>query len=138
MSAPTISPIVLARSAADAALDAGFAKADELGVPFTIAVLDGGGNLVAQVRGDGAALASIGTSVAKALTAVHFAQPTQDLQGAVTPGQPFQSVSRIDRVAVGSGSSLCPRTRGCAGIRSATIGGCSRALRIRSGAGLVA
>lgn len=87
MPTPTVSPVVLARASAHAALDAGFAKADELGVPFTIAILDGGGNLVAQVRGDGAALASIGTSVAKALTAVHFAQPTQDLQGAVNPGQ---------------------------------------------------
>lgn len=93
---PTISPVILARRSAHAALDAGFAKADEFGIPFTVAVIDGGGNLVAQVRGDGAALASIGTSLAKAITAVHFAQPTRDLQGAVNPGQALFSIASPD------------------------------------------
>lgn len=96
MATPIISPVTLTRAQAHAALDAGFAKAAELGIPFTIAVIDGGGNLVAQVKDDGAALASIGTSYAKAITAVHFAQPTQDLQAAVTPGAPLFALGTRD------------------------------------------
>ena len=81
---------------AQAAIEAGFNKAAELGIPFTIAVLDGGANLVAQVKGDGAALASVGTSFAKAVTAVHFGQPTDALQGAVAPGAPLFGLGSRD------------------------------------------
>ncbi|MDC4233743.1 heme-binding protein [Actinomyces sp. B33] len=87
MAIPVISPVVLARSAAHAALDAGFAKDDRLGIPFAIAVRDGGGSLIAQVRGVGAALASIGTRDVKTIAAVHFAQPIKGLQGAATSDQ---------------------------------------------------
>ncbi|WP_187977597.1 heme-binding protein [Mycetocola sp. JXN-3] len=86
MTITSVSPVILTRTRAHLAVDAGFARGTELGAAFTIAVLDGAGNLVAHVREDGAALASIGTSAAKALTAVHFAQPTAALQGAVAPG----------------------------------------------------
>lgn len=103
MATPVISPIILTRAQAHAALDAGFAKAHELGVPFTIAVIDGGGNLVAQVKDDGAALASIGTSRAKAITALHFAQPTLDLQSAVNPGAPMYQIGTADYAFVGGG-----------------------------------
>lgn len=96
MATPIISPVTLTRAQAHAALDAGFAKAAELGIPFTIAVVDGGGNLVAQVKDDGAALASVGTSYAKAITAVHFAQPTQELQAAVNPGAPLFALGTRD------------------------------------------
>jgi uncharacterized protein GlcG (DUF336 family) len=98
MPLPTISPVTVTRAEANAALEAGFARGAELGIPFTIAVLDGGGNIVAQAKEDGAALASVGTSFAKAVTAVHFAQPTQALQGATAPGAPLYGLGSRDAV----------------------------------------
>jgi uncharacterized protein GlcG (DUF336 family) len=71
------------------AIEAGKAKAAELGIAFTIAVLDDGARLIALTRMDGAALASVDSSQAKARTSVYFAAPTRDLAGAVQPGAPM-------------------------------------------------
>lgn len=71
------------------AIEAGKAKAAELGIAFTIAVLDDGARLVALSRMDGAALASVESSQAKARTSVYFAASTRDLAGAVQPGAPM-------------------------------------------------
>jgi uncharacterized protein GlcG (DUF336 family) len=57
-------------SHARAAIAAGEAKADEIGVPMNIAVLDGGGHLKAFARMDGAVLGSIDIALKKAKTAV--------------------------------------------------------------------
>jgi len=54
-------------------------KADEIGQPMNIAVVDAGGNLVSHVRMDGAWLGSIDISINKAYTARAFDMPTQDL-----------------------------------------------------------
>ena len=86
----------LTRTLALSAIEAGFTEAGKLGIPFTIAVIDGGGNLIAQVKDDRAALASIGTSLAKAVTAAHFGQPTAALQGAVGPGGPLFGLGTRD------------------------------------------
>ena len=48
------------------------AKADALGVPVNIAILDGGGHLKAFSRMDGAVLGSIDVASRKATTAVLF------------------------------------------------------------------
>jgi uncharacterized protein GlcG (DUF336 family) len=74
---------------ADKAIEAGRAKAAELGIAFTIAVVDAAANLVAFSRQDGAALASVESSQAKARTSVYFGAPTKDLAGAVQPGAPM-------------------------------------------------
>jgi uncharacterized protein GlcG (DUF336 family) len=76
-------------SSAEKAIEAGKAKAAEFGIAFTICVLDGGARLVSLSRMDGAALASVESSQAKARTSVYFAQPTRDLAGAVQPGAPM-------------------------------------------------
>ena len=55
------------------------AKAGEIGQPMNIAVADGGGNLVAHVRMDGAWLGSIDISINKAFTARAFDIATKDL-----------------------------------------------------------
>jgi uncharacterized protein GlcG (DUF336 family) len=47
---------------ADKAIEAGKAKAAELGTAFTIAIVDAAANLVAFSRQDGAALASVESS----------------------------------------------------------------------------
>ena len=54
-------------------------KAQEIGQPMNIAVVDGGGNLVAHVRMDGAWIGSVDISINKAWTARAFDLPTADL-----------------------------------------------------------
>src|ERR1700723_3803161 len=74
---------------ADQAIEAGRAKAAQLGIAFTIAIVDAGTHLVALSRQDGAALASVESSQAKARTSALFGAPTKDLAGAVQPGSPM-------------------------------------------------
>jgi ATP:cob(I)alamin adenosyltransferase len=64
-------------------------KAVAIGVLMVIAVVDDGGNLVAQHRMDGALLASISLALDKAYTAVALKSPTDEIASAVTPGQPL-------------------------------------------------
>lgn len=61
------------------ALQAGIAKAEELGVPQNITIVDDGGNMLAYVRMDGAKLLSAKTSKSKAITAASHRQPTSRL-----------------------------------------------------------
>ena len=56
-------------------------KADEIGQPMNIAVVDAGGNLVSHIRMDGAWLGSIDIAMGKAFTARAFDMPTKDLGG---------------------------------------------------------
>src|SRR2546421_6902584 len=75
-------------SRASKAIEAGKVVAAELGIPFTISIVDAGAHVVAVSRMDGAALVSIEVSQAKARTSVLFAQPTKGLAGAAKPGGP--------------------------------------------------
>ena len=54
-------------------------KALEIGQPMNVAVVDGGGNLVAHVRMDGAWIGSIDISIKKAYTSRAFDITTRDL-----------------------------------------------------------
>src|ERR1700712_4103345 len=54
-------------------------KAEEIGQPMNIAVVDAGGNLVAHVRMDGAWIGSIDISIKKAFTSRAFDITTKDL-----------------------------------------------------------
>ena len=65
-------------------------KALEIGQPMNIAVVDGGGNLVAHVRMDGAWIGSIDISIKKAYTSRAFDLATKDLaQHSQSGGQFF-------------------------------------------------
>ncbi|SFM26286.1 Uncharacterized conserved protein GlcG, DUF336 family [Bradyrhizobium sp. NFR13] len=64
------------------ALAGAVAKAEELGVPQNITIVDDGGNLMAYVRMDGAKLLSRETSMSKAITAASHRQPTSRLNPA--------------------------------------------------------
>jgi uncharacterized protein GlcG (DUF336 family) len=64
------------------ALAGAVAKAEELGVPQNITIVDDGGNLMAYVRMDGAKLLSRDTSMSKAITAASHRQPTSRLNPA--------------------------------------------------------
>ena len=55
------------------------ARAEEMNQPMNIAVADGGGNLVAHVRMDGAAIGCIDISINKAFTSRAFDLATKDL-----------------------------------------------------------
>lgn len=70
-------------------IQAGEKKAQEIGQPSNIAVVDHGGNLVAHVRMDGAWIGSVDISINKAFTARAFDVATADLAGNAGPGQQF-------------------------------------------------
>jgi uncharacterized protein GlcG (DUF336 family) len=64
-------------------------KAEEIGQPMNIAVADGGGNIVAHVRMDGAWLGSIDISQKKAFTSRAFDIATKDLAAHSQSGGQF-------------------------------------------------
>jgi uncharacterized protein GlcG (DUF336 family) len=76
-------------SAAQAVVDAASAKAEEIGVPMNIAVVDEGNNLTAFARMDGAWLGSIDIAQNKAYTARSFDMSTKDLAPLCQPNQPL-------------------------------------------------
>ena len=67
-------------------------KAEEIGQPMNIAVADGGGNLVAHVRMDGAWIGSIDISIKKAKTARFFDMPTGEIGKLSQPGKPLYGI----------------------------------------------
>jgi uncharacterized protein GlcG (DUF336 family) len=67
-------------------------KADELGVPMNIAVVDEGNNLVAFDRMDGAWLGSIDIAQNKAYTARAFDMETRSLAPLAQPGGPLYGI----------------------------------------------
>ena len=74
-------------------IDAAVRKAEEIGQPMDIAVVDAGGNLKAHVRMDGAFVGSITISINKAYTAIAFQQQTAHLQEDTRPGGPIFGLS---------------------------------------------
>ncbi|MBV2205697.1 MAG: heme-binding protein [Pseudomonas sp.] len=68
----------LSHGAAQRAVDAALHLADSRGWRVSVAVLDGGGHLLAFGRAAGAALHTIEIAQDKALTAVSFAMPTDE------------------------------------------------------------
>src|SRR5438128_854672 len=60
-------------------IEAAEKKAQDIGQPMNIAVVDAGGNLVAHVRMDGAWIGSIDISIKKAFTSRAFDISTKDL-----------------------------------------------------------
>ncbi|MFW5498824.1 MULTISPECIES: GlcG/HbpS family heme-binding protein [unclassified Maridesulfovibrio] len=71
-------------------------KAEEIGVPMVIAVVDQGGNLLAQVRMDDALLVSIDLSLNKAYTAVAAKMSTETLCSVSQPGGELYGIHNAD------------------------------------------
>ena len=67
-------------------------RANDIGVPQNIAVVDAGGNLVAHARMDGAWIGSIDISINKAFTARAFDIATKALAPNAQPGQQFYGI----------------------------------------------
>ena len=86
-------------------IEAGERKADELGQPMNVAVVDAGGNLVAHVRMDGAWIGSVDISIKKAFTARAFDLPTDQLAQNAQPGGQFYGIdaSNEGRVMIFAG-----------------------------------
>ncbi|MGO1235287.1 GlcG/HbpS family heme-binding protein, partial [Microbacterium gubbeenense] len=84
---------------------AGEQKADEIGQPMNIAVVDAGGNLVAHVRQDGAWIGSIEISISKAWTSRAFDITTKDLGDNSQPAQQFFGIQNTNggKVAIFAG-----------------------------------
>lgn len=78
--AETSASLKLTHEGALAALNAGIAKAADMGQPQCISVVDAGGHLLAFVRMDGAFHMSLETSLRKAKTAACYGQPTGGMQ----------------------------------------------------------
>jgi len=74
-------------------ISGGLSKADELGVPMNIAVVDAGNNLTAFARQDGALLGSIAVAQNKAFTARAFDAATKDLYPETQPGGSLYGVA---------------------------------------------
>jgi len=71
---------------AQAAVDAAAKRAEQLNTKMNIAVVDGGNNLKAFLRMDGAWLGSIDIAIRKAKTARSFDMPTGELGRLSQPG----------------------------------------------------
>lgn len=66
----------ITQEASDRLIAAATVKADEIGVPMCISIVDESGNLKAFRRMDGAALLSVDIATNKAYTAVSFGMPS--------------------------------------------------------------
>ena len=77
---------------ARAAVDAARKRSDELGVKMNIAIVDGGANLQAFLRMDGAWLGSIDIAIKKARTARYFDMNTGEIGELSQPGGPLFNI----------------------------------------------
>jgi uncharacterized protein GlcG (DUF336 family) len=86
-------------------IEAAIARAKEIGQPMNIAVVDGGTNLTAFTRMDGAWLGSIDIAINKAFTAKAFDVSTLELGRNSQPGNQFFGihVSNRGRVMIFAG-----------------------------------
>jgi uncharacterized protein GlcG (DUF336 family) len=62
-------------------------RAQELNIPYVIAVVDAGGTLISHVRMDDAWLGSVDIAINKAFTARAFNMSTDDLSKLTQPGE---------------------------------------------------
>ena len=81
-------------------LAAGEAAADKLGVPYNLAVVDAGGNLITHARMDGAWLGSIDIAINKAWTARAFDMATEDLGKKAQSGKPLFGIDSTNHAKV--------------------------------------
>ena len=72
-------------------------RAQEIGQPMNIAVVDAGGNLIAHVRMDGAWMGSIDISIKKAWTSRAFDIATKDLARLRSPAKHFFGIHVSNR-----------------------------------------
>lgn len=101
-------------------------KAREIGIPMVIAVVDDGGNLIAQHRMDGSLLASISLAFGKAYTANALKMPTDQAAKVALPGQSLYGIHTAEQgkfVVFGGGFPLTEndKTVGGLGVSGGTV-----------------
>ncbi len=103
-------------------ISAAESKAQEIGQPMNIAVVDAGGNLVSHARMDGAWIGSIDISITKAFTSRAFDISTKDLGEHSQPGGQFYGihVSNGGRIRIFAGG--IPLSSGAGGEVVGAIG----------------
>ncbi|MBV8642128.1 MAG: heme-binding protein [Verrucomicrobia bacterium] len=77
-------------------LSAAEAKAESLGIPYCVAVVDAGGQLVAFLRQDGALIGSVDLAINKAATARIFDKTTADLATLAQSGRPLFGIQECN------------------------------------------
>lgn len=85
---------LISHEAAMRALEAGAAKARELGEPSSLAIVDSGGNLLAFLRADDAGLATVDIAQNKAYTSAALRSPTGNWMEISQPGAPLYGLER--------------------------------------------
>jgi len=101
-------------------------KAQEIGQPMDIAVVDAGGNLKAHVRMDGAFIGSIDISINKAFTSIAFETQTRALAPQTQSGQPLFGINTTNngRVVIFPGGIPLVRNgevAGAIGVSTGTV-----------------
>lgn len=107
-------------------LQAGEAKAAEIGLPYNIAVVDAGGHLIAFVRQDDALIGSIDLAIGKAVTARLFDKPTSQLAELAQPRRPLFGIQHSNHgevVIFGGGlvARIGDRIAGAVGTSAGTV-----------------
>jgi uncharacterized protein GlcG (DUF336 family) len=78
---------------ANVLIQAGIARANEIGSPSTISVVDVGGTVIAQARMDGASLCSVELAYNKAYTALACRLATSFIKTIAQPGGDFYGIA---------------------------------------------
>ena len=108
-------------------LDAALQKADEIGQPMNVAVVDDGGHLLAFARQDSAKLGSIDIATRKARTAALMKMTTAELGKAAAPDGPLYGIEVTNGGLVIFGGGI-PLTMGSGdvvgaiGVSAGTVG----------------
>jgi uncharacterized protein GlcG (DUF336 family) len=111
---------------AQAVVAAAVKKAEDIGVPMNIAVVDAGNNLTAFARMDGAWLGSIDIAQGKAYTARSFNLETKALGKLSQPGEPLFGIhaSNAGRIIIFAGGiplKTGNRVVGAIGVSGGTV-----------------
>jgi len=85
---------------ARALIAAGERKAQQMGIPYNLAVVDAGGELIAHVRMDGAWLGSVNIAINKAWTARAFDMSTDKLSKMAQSGKPLFGIDSTNHEKV--------------------------------------
>lgn len=115
--------MILSLERAEAVVRAARKKADELGVPMNVAVLDGGGHLKAFTRMDGAVLGSIDIALKKAKTAVLFGMTSEAVGEFCKPGGSSPGLAATNDVLVVFAGGIPLRDEAGAVIGSVGVSG---------------
>ena len=100
----SLKPNKLTLDIAKKLLDKAENKAKEINIPVVIALVDEGGNLIAQHKMDDALLISVSLSLNKAYTSVATKMSTENLSELILPGKPLYTLENIKNItAVGGG-----------------------------------